>query len=1111
MEPNTLSNYNFLLHKLRAYKRKYYLNQMLRGGLFFLALGLMVFLAVALSEYWGRFSTGLRTALFYGLIAALAYLLVRYIAIPLGHLYGLGRTLNDAEAAELLGTHFPEVQDKLLNTLQLRAQADGQGGLTRALIEHSIEQKTAELRPIPFTKAVDFGSNRRYLRYAAIPLLILVVILAASPGMLLESTQRLVLHNRETIDEAPFRFSLRNKSLDALRQEDFPIELEITGDEMPAEVYAVVDGNPYKMQRDGRGKWTHTLRNLQRNVALQFTASGYASQQWNINVHARPALLGYTLKLDYPAYLGRKNETLENVGDLSVPVGTRIQWQFNTENADQLQLTAGGKPLAVERRGESLFTYSARIMEDAAWTLRTGNKYLPQGDSAQYFINALPDAYPTISVEEAKDSALNKLTYFTGQVGDDHGFTRLSFNYQFLRSDSAGRSLKPQAIPLNIDRGRTIQTFFHQFDFALLGIQPGDEIEYYFQVWDNDGVHGAKSARSQRFVYQAPSLKEIESTTSKNSQSLKDNLQSVMKKAEKLQKELDAARIKLAEKKSLDWQDKKMLDDLLKKHEQMQKEVQDLQKQMKENLQQQTEFKPIDEELMKRHQQLQEMLNQIMDDDTKKMLQEMQKLLEKGMKDEIQKQLQDMKFGDKEVQKELDRMQEMYKQLEMDQLMEQAMDKLDKLAEEQEKLSEQADSKQKSAEELAKEQEKLNEKFEDLKKDLEELDKKNEELEEKRDLGESKEDQKEIGEEMKGSKENLQKNNKNKAKEQQKKAAEKMKELSKKMGEQMEAEAQEKAEEDYQSLRQIMDNLIYVSMAQEQLMDELKQTPSYNPKYVEIGQRQRQLKDDARMIEDSLLALSKRVPEISTFVNKEVGDMNANIERTIENLGARNTPGARTTGQYSMTNMNNLAVMLSEIMENMQEQMKQSKNQKPGKGNKKGKGKPKPGDQMNGMKNLQEQLGKQLEQLKQGKMPGQGMSKELAQMVARQQMIRQQMQQLQQELTKDGKKPGDMQKIQELMDKNEEDIVNKRITPETIKRQQEIMTRMLESEKALKEQDEQEQRKAEEAKDKPAAPPPAYQKYLEQKRKETELLQTLPPSLTPYYKEKVREYFEELR
>ena len=97
------------------------------------------------------------------------------------------------------------------------------------------------------------------------------------------------------------------------------------------------------------------------------------------------------------------------------------------------------------------------------------------------------------------------------------------------------------------------------------------------------------------------------------------------------------------------------------------------------------------------------------------------------------------------------------------------------------------------------------------------------------------------------------------------------------------------------------------------------------------------------------------------------------------------------------------------------------------------------------------------------------------------------------------------------MEENEKDLVNKKITQETILRQNEILTRLLEAEKAKRERETENRRESNTGKviDKPI--PPSIENYLKEKEKQIELLRTIPPSLTPYYKKEVNEYFQKLQ
>jgi len=113
------NNYQILIEKLDAFIRKYYKNRLLRGLIYSLGLSLVAFMLFTSVEYFGQFSITGRTVLFYLFVGITAYLWVNFIIIPLSKLYRFGKIINHNQAAEIIGNHFEEVKDKLLNVLQL--------------------------------------------------------------------------------------------------------------------------------------------------------------------------------------------------------------------------------------------------------------------------------------------------------------------------------------------------------------------------------------------------------------------------------------------------------------------------------------------------------------------------------------------------------------------------------------------------------------------------------------------------------------------------------------------------------------------------------------------------------------------------------------------------------------------------------------------------------------------------------------------------------------------------------------------------------------------------------------------------------------------------------
>jgi hypothetical protein len=315
-----------------------------------------------------------------------------------------------------------------------------------------------------------------------------------------------------------------------------------------------------------------------------------------------------------------------------------------------------------------------------------------------------------------------------------------------------------------------------------------------------------------------------------------------------------------------------------------------------------------------------------------------------------------------------------------------------------------------------------------------------------------------------------------------------------------------------ETLRKILENLVTLSFDQEKLMQHAKSTPRNSAEFIKIVQRQNKLADNSQIIEDSLLALSKRVVQIQATINREITAINKNMNKATKELEGRQIEKAAERQQFVMTSTNNLALLLSEILEQMQKdlEMPPSNCNKPKNCNKPNPNCKKPS--MSQLKEAQKKLNKEMKKGKsgkKGKKKGEKNAKKLMQLAKKQEAIRKQLMELRDEQGKNGEK-GKLDKILEDMQENETDIINNRITQETIARQEEILTRLLEAEKAEREQDEDDKRKSTEWNFIPDNTTEQYLEYKKQKQQQEELLKTTPVQLKPYYKKKVNTYFNTL-
>lgn len=1115
---------NELNLKIEAFLNKYYQNMLLKGLIYFLSISLSLFIAISVLEYFGRFNSTVRLVFFYGSISTFAFLLYSYLFIPIFRLYGLQKRMNYKEAARIIGKAFPEVSDKLLNALQL--QELSLSNKESELIIAGLNQKTIEMKPIAFNSAIHFSENRKYLPYLIPPMMIFLVIFLSSPSVFREASNRVISYNTNFIPPAPFTLSLVSNDLNCRKGSDFTVEVEAVGEVTPNEVFLYEGTNKFRMQEKERGFFSFKLKNVQKTSDYTIKSDFNQELSFKLKVLSNPTIVSMEAHLSYPKYLGKEEEKLQNIGDLVLPEGTKVSLIFNTREAVGIHFFYGDSLLETKAQGPDKFSTSFQALATKHYSFVSKGSEIDGSDTSKFLIQVIKDEYPKIELRSQKDSSSEYTIYFQGMISDDYGFADLSFVGELKDAGGVLKTKKTFKIPFN--RGSKISSFFHDLNLEDVGASPGDKYVYYFMVRDNDGVNGPKTSRSQEYVFNYLSGEEISKKAEQSNSESQASLQAAIEAAKEIQKEIDELRKKLADKKQLDFNDKEQLKKLLEVQKQLQKQFENLKEENKKSIREQEKFGEQSESLIQKQKELEDLMDKVMPEDLKQIMEEMEKMLDKLDKNELQKQLEEMKMSNEDLEKELDRSLEWFKQLDFEKKLEESIDKLEELKKKQEALNQKTEDSnlnenQKS--ELSKEQEKLAKEAEELEKLLEELNQKNENLEKPNEIPEeAAESVEQAKEEMEKSSESLNQGNKKQAKEKQKKVDEMLEKAQQSLMALQQEMQDEKLYEDMESLRATLENIVSLSFEQEVLILETRKLKRNDPLYVGLTQEQKRLRDNSKVIEDSLKALGKRILQIEPQINREIAAVKNNMSKSIDELADRKAPNAASKQQFAMTSLNNLALLLDEILSQMQDEANSKMDMKgDGQCKKLGSGKPSMGDMKKMQKDLNDQLKKMQEEMgkkeggkKPGEKPGQGssgMSQEIVKMAAKQAAIRQELQMMQDQMSKEdeGKQGGGggLKKMIDLMEETEKDLVNWNLNRETLKRQEEILSRLLESEKAEREQEMDKKRESKEATNIKQEDNERMREYFLKKQKEVELLRTLPIELTPFYKLKVEEYINE--
>ena len=1101
---------NILTDKLDDFIGKYYKNQLIKGGLFSVAILVATFLTVISLEYFLYFAVAVKSTLFYLTLTTMLLVLIKYIIIPVSKLLKIGNSIDYNYAAGLIGKHFPEVNDKILNTLQLHNASTSSD--SSELILASINQKLKLLKPISFQTAINYKANYKYVKFAALPLLVMVLFAFVKPDLINDGTNRIINYSTHFSRPLPFELVIENDQLKTTRGEDFTLNIKAKGKSLPNKAIVEYNGSQFTLSKHKDNTFSYTFKNVQNDIAFSIVAKPFVSKVYTVKTDPKPQIKGINIDLIYPDYLKKPMDALTNSGDILIPEGTIVKWTLESTDVDSLKFVAINTSVLLKQTSTNLYKHQQVFTQNSDYQLVAKNTQSNFNEKINYNITVIKDKFPIISVEEVSDTFTHKSIFFSGTVSDDNGLSGLYFKYKLHDTLNS--------IKVNI-QSSVKSNFIHSWNMSGLSVQPGDQLEYYFEVFDNDGVNGNKSTKSNRFLFKSPTKSELEKETEQKNEKIKEGLESSIEDIKELQKQLDEFTKKLIEKKKIDWEDKQQLQKLMDKRVELEQKLNQIQnKNIKKN-QAENQLKKPSEDILKKQEQLQKLFESILDEELKKMMEEMEKMMEQLDKKDLQKKVENFNLSNEDIEKELDRTLELFKQFEFEQKLEKTIKKLGELKKEQDELAKEKLNNE-NKEELGEKQEKLEEKAKELEKDLVQLKEKNEALENKNDVPDTKEKMNEMKEQMKDASEQLKKNQQKESKKSQENAAEKMEEMKDLLSELQSEMESNQPEENLEDLRALLENLIQLSFDQEDLMNTVKGLKRNDPAFTIANQEQKKIKDNAQIIEDSLFALSKRVVQIEATVNKEMNAINNNMEKTIIDLKDRNARNASSRQQYIMTSANNLALLLDEIVQNMQSSMSSKKFGKKS-CNKPGEGMPSLSEMKKKQQQLNKKMKKMLEQQGEGEQPGKGkkpgekpgitggsgQSKETAKMAAEQAAIREAIKQMQSEMN--GDKQGDggneLKKIQELMDKTEEDLVNMRLSQETLNRQEKIITKLLESEKADREQEFDNKRESREGSYNEEALGNQFLEYQKLKEKELELLKTVPPNLNQFYKNKVNEYF----
>ena len=373
-----------------------------------------------------------------------------------------------------------------------------------------------------------------------------------------------------------------------------------------------------------------------------------------------------------------------------------------------------GEDTVVAKNVESnQFVFSKRAEETTAYTLIPINKHISAKEPITYQFSVIKDAYPLVDVKDISDSTLQ-----SNDILKELFLTTMGSATFFVAKIPEHRD---SIVTIPVNKALKKDQFFFVFDLQNIPVAKGESLEYFFELYDNDGINGSKKTRSRLFELRMPTNEDLKDFQAEHTKGIKKKLSDNVFLAKDLQKEFEQLQMRLLDKESLTWEDKKRVLEVIEKQKKLEKNIDQISESYRQKNETINDFTEQDQRILDKQKELEGLMDKLMSDEIRELFDEMEKLMDDFGNQKWMEMIEELQMSNEDLEKELDRNLELLKRFEFEETLQESINDIQELKSQQETLKEKNDDEKVSDEQLAEEQRKLNEEFEKLSKKLEDL------------------------------------------------------------------------------------------------------------------------------------------------------------------------------------------------------------------------------------------------------------------------------------------------------------------------------------------------------------------------------------------------------
>jgi hypothetical protein len=1121
--PSILTN---ILRRLAEVRRLLHTVELQSSLLRFGGLALMVMAIAGLLELIVRFDATGRTLLVVAILLILGSLKVWLVVRPVLRYFGVLSSLSDYDLARLVGTHFPSVRDRLLNLLQVHEeQKSGASLYSPELIDASFQDVADSVREIEFRDALDHTPVDRSGRFFVVAFISTLLIVASLPTSMVGSFERLVHFTRDYIPPQRFEFEVAPGNAEVVKGSDVTVAVRVRSsvasfriDEL--RLFSRLEGQSLfdetVMRPDSAGVSVAVIGSIRGSTEYFVQLENVRSASYRLSVIDRPTLRQLQVRLDFPAYSNFPPRVQDDfVGDVTALAGTRITVTGTaSKELRSAEIVFAGRPtLPVTVRGQRFHATFPLATETSYHIEVLDTENLANLDPIKYELRIIPDEHPSVAILQPGrniDLAGHKTLPMIIQAKDDFGVSRLRLGYRLVHSRFEEPAERHTFVDVPIiPRSSQMEVPF-TWNLAPMSLVPEDVVEYFAEVFDNDAVNGPKSARSQTYLLRLPSLEEVFTELDRGHDRSMDELKQTMEEAKKLRDQIEAINQDLKQNKPVDWQQQKKAEELAKRYQELQKKMDEVKARVDEMVEKMQQQNVLSAETMEKYMELQKLFEELNSAELQQAMKQLQQAMQNVDRQKLQQAMQQLTFSEQRFRESIERTMNLLKRIQIEQKFDELTKRAQEIQQRQQELEQESSQGAESTpnrEDLARRQEELIGKQDQLESEAADLQRRMEEFftempADKLDRANEQLRQQQLGRMMQQSAGMMRGGRMQQSLQLQQQIGQQIQMYAEELSRLQEEMLQRQSQYVLNEMRRAINNLLELSQRQEALKQQAQQAPTNSPQLRQNAQDQMGVMQDLGNVIQGLTELSQRSFAVTPEMGRSIGEALARMQNAMRALDTRTGNVASQEQAAAMASLNKAATQV----QNALQQLMQGG-----------------GAGMGGlMQQLQLMAGQQMgiNMGTQGLGDG-NLSMEQAAQAARlameQEAIRKSLEQLNREAQASGEQQrvlGDLGKIAEEMREVVENLQQQNVNPETIRKQERILSRMLDASRSLRERDYEQRRQGRTAttqftRRSPADLDPSTLEGTNRLRED--LLRALEQGYSKDYQELIRKYFEMLQ